>query len=262
MLNKIRSAYILKKIFKNIEPILFLNVIRYSKKLQKKLEITKGNYHYYDLIIKIELIPQNLDTKNIFINLKENEKNFYQIYLDGKKVKRNYFTNKENISKVKIIINNEIESLKELFANCFCIKEINFIKFNKKDIIDMSKMFYYCTNLIKINFNEFNTSNVTNMSNMFTGCLSLKKIEFSKFDTSNVKDMSYMFYKCESLKKVDLSKLDTNKVDTIIGLFSDCISLQFIDITNFTERLLVNNKLFIPNIKGLTFKTKNKYTKI
>ena len=76
MLNKIRCVYIIKEIFKNIEPVVFLNIIRYNKKIQKKLEITKGNYHYYDLVIKIELIPKNIDTRNTFINIKENEKIF------------------------------------------------------------------------------------------------------------------------------------------------------------------------------------------
>ena len=258
MLNKIRSVYIIKEIFKNIEPLVFLNIIRYNKNLQKKLEITKGNYQYYDLVIKIELIPKNLDTKNTFINLNENDKNFYQIYLDGKKVKRNYFTNKEKISKIKIIINNEIKSLKGLFASCFCIKEINFKKFKKKDIIDMSEMFYNCKNLIKIKFTKFNTSKVINMSNMFRCCLSLKKIEFTKFNTSNVTDMSFMFYKCESLKRIDLSRLNTSKVDNIIGLFSECFSLNFIDITNFREKVLIKKELFIPNVKGLIYKIKNK----
>jgi len=128
MLNKIRCVYIIKEIFKNIEPVVFLNIIRYNKKIQKKLEITKGNYHYYDLVIKIELIPKNIDTRNTFINIKENEKDFYQI-------KRNYFTNKEKISKIKIVINNEIKSLKGLFSGCSYIKEINFIKFKKKILL-------------------------------------------------------------------------------------------------------------------------------
>ena len=257
MLNKIRCVYIIKEIFKNIEPVVFLNIIRYNKKIQKKLETTKGNYHYYDLVIKIELIPKNIDTRNTFINIKENEKDFYQIYFDKKKVKKNYFTNKEKISKIKIVINNEIKSLKGLFSGCSCIKEINFIKFKKKDITDMSQMFYNCENLIKINFNEFNTSNVITMKNMFRGCLSLKKIELFKFDTSNVNDMSYMFYQCESLKRMDLSKLNTINVDNINGLFSECISLKFIDITTFRTRLLLQPESFIPDVKGLIYKHKS-----
>ena len=47
MLNKIRSVYIIKEIFKNIEPLVFLNIIRYNKKIQKKLEITKGKKLFY-----------------------------------------------------------------------------------------------------------------------------------------------------------------------------------------------------------------------
>ena len=52
-------------------------------------------------------------------------------------------------------------------------EKINFIKFNRNDINDMSYMFNGCSSLKEINLNNFNTENVTNMSYMFNGCSSL-----------------------------------------------------------------------------------------
>ena len=49
------------------------------------------------------------------------------------------------------------------------IKKRDFIKFNRKDINNMSFMFYGCSSLEELSHN-FNTNNVTNMSGMFYEC--------------------------------------------------------------------------------------------
>ena len=73
------------------------------------------------------------------------------------------------MSKIKIIIDEDIKSLHKLFNECKCIKKINFIKFNKNNIHDMSFMFFECRSLKELNLNNFNTINVTDMSWMFCG---------------------------------------------------------------------------------------------
>ena len=62
---------------------------------------------------------------------------FYHIYFNDKKeeIKRNYLKENEKISKIKIIIDYQIKSLKKIFRECECIKKINFISFNRKDRI-------------------------------------------------------------------------------------------------------------------------------
>ena len=49
-----------------------------------------------------------------------------------------------------------------------CLK-INFTKFSRNNIKEMSYMFH-CRGLVKINLYKFNTENVTNMEHMFGGC--------------------------------------------------------------------------------------------
>ena len=56
---------------------------------------------------------------------------------------------------------------------------INFKKFYRNNITDMSWMFYGCSSLKELNLTNFNTNNVTNMSSMFYGCSSLKKINLT-----------------------------------------------------------------------------------
>ena len=54
--------------------------------------------------------------------------------------------------------------------------KISFNKFNRKDITNMKEMFAECSSLKEINSNKFNTGNVTNMSYMFCKCELLKDI--------------------------------------------------------------------------------------
>ena len=93
--------------------------------------------------IEIEIIPFNEADRNIFVNIKEDNKLYHHIYFNNNKeeIKRNYFTNDDNVNRIRIIIDKEIKSLNGLFKKCNCIKKINFIKFNKKDINDMSYTF-------------------------------------------------------------------------------------------------------------------------
>ena len=122
--------------------------------------------------IEIEIIPDiskisEDDDKNKFINIKkESDKSFYQIYYNGsnEEIKRNYINIYENISKIKVIIDMEEKSLKELFENCYNIKEIKFIKFNRRDFTNYSYMVFNCTNLINLDISKLKTDNVTNMN--------------------------------------------------------------------------------------------------
>ena len=166
----------------------------------------------------------------LFINYEQQYKPYFHVFFDDKKEEENYPTNlnlgiidsfkhliranitnkqkeiikgycygKQKIKKKKIIIDYPVTSLKGLFKDCNSLKEINFIQFYRKNIVDMSQMFYNCTGLIKLNFSSFNSVNVKNMSDMFSLCVRLKKYDFSNFSTENVTDMSYMFSECTNL---------------------------------------------------------------
>ena len=76
---KIRSQYILKRIFQNASEKTYLGLIKYNKKLQLKLGKTIDDYKKYNQIV-IELIPNNhlISNNNIFINLENKKRHFFQ----------------------------------------------------------------------------------------------------------------------------------------------------------------------------------------
>ena len=170
MLENINSEYILKRIAEYTSEGVNLKLIKYNKKLQNKMHLSIDNYKKYNQI-EIEIIPIDelkKTDKYKFINRIE-DKSLYHIYFNEEKeeIDRDYITSEDKIIKIRIIIDMEVTSLKELFYKCICIKEIKIINFNRINIIDMNKMFYGCTNLIKLDMLNFKTNNVTNISSMF-----------------------------------------------------------------------------------------------
>ena len=196
-LNKICSTYILKTIFENLSEKKLFHNIKYSKKIQTKIDIGLQDYKLYNKII-IEIIPLKKYDKNKFINIPKEKRAFYHIYFnkDKKEMKRNYFTKKSKVEKIKIIIDEKIKSLFELFKRCDCIEKINFIRFNRNNIKNMNYMFYECTSLKELNMKNFNTDNVINMNYMFYKCTSLKELNINRFNFDNVIYMKSMFTGC------------------------------------------------------------------
>ena len=79
----IKSNFILRKIFGNLDEIKFLNIIRYNKRHQNKLNISLNNY-IEGRKIKIEIIPEK-NKFGKFINIKGNfPKNNYHIFFNNK----------------------------------------------------------------------------------------------------------------------------------------------------------------------------------
>jgi surface protein len=213
MLDGIKSLYILKEVFFFISNGTLLRLLHHNKKFQKKLEIRIEDFQKYSNQIVIDIIPEpDFHFTSIFINLVGNP-SFFHIYFneDLKDKKRNFIYFREKVPKIRVIIeeDKEMKSLKGLFASCFLAKEINFIKFNRRDITDMSDMFQNSNNLIKIDISKLKTDSVTTMENMFKGCSKLKTIDLSNFKECNSLDKTNnMFYKCSSLVNINLSNLE------------------------------------------------------
>ena len=211
----IKSKYILKKIFNNISEKRALQIIKHNKKLQKRLGIELKDYKGISEI-EIEIIPIKNETGK-FINIDKKDDEFYHIYFNDNKIeikknKRNYLTEEDNVSKIKVIIDYQVTSLNELFRYCKCIKIINFIKFNRNNINNMKSMFSSCTSLEKLNISNFNTDNVTNMSGMFFELSSLKELNLSNLKTNKVTNMENMFSICNLLTELNLSYFNTDNV--------------------------------------------------
>ena len=152
MIRKIKSDFFFFFLFGYISEKKYLYIVQYNKVIQKKLNLSINNYKKFFNQIEIEVIPkENINKKSIFIN-RCHKKSSYHIFFDNEKkeIKRNYILKKEKVSKIKIIINEDVKSLTGLFKGCRCLKEIKFKKFNRNDITKMSKMFYKCKSLIKL----------------------------------------------------------------------------------------------------------------
>ena len=73
----IKSDFILKQIFENLQKNKLLNIIRYNKNLQKKLNKNIDDYKEEYSKIEIEII---MDGFGDFINFREDE-SYYHIFL-------------------------------------------------------------------------------------------------------------------------------------------------------------------------------------
>jgi len=162
----LKSDYFIRKFFEYISKRRALKTIKYNKNIQKRINININNYKDYSekySSIELEIIPIK-DKYGKFINIKE-DKEYYHIYFNDnkeKEIKRTSINEDDNVSKINIIIDYQVKSFNNLFKFCVYIESINFKKFYRNNIIDMSFMFYQCLSLKELNLNYFNTNNVTN----------------------------------------------------------------------------------------------------
>ena len=264
LIDYIKSKFIIKKIFDNLQKNILLSLIHHNKKIQNILELDINDYKKYSEI-EIDLIPM-AHKYGKYINI-FNQENFqyYHIFFNESKneIKKYYFTNSDKVSKIKIIIDYQVKTLVELFKDCVCIESINFKNFNRNNIKNMCRLFCGCSFLKELNLSNFNTYNVTDISGMFFGCSSLKEINLSKFETNKVTDMRGMFWGCSSLKKLDLSNFNTNNVTDMNGMFRGCSSLKELDLSNFNTNNVtdMSNMLWgcsaLKELNLSSFNTKN-----
>ena len=239
-LDNIKSKYILKKIFDNLNKGQLLRIINHNMKIQKRLNININDYkEFYEIYstIELEIIPiKNISgTFNSFIS---SMNNMHIYFNDNKKeeIDKYDIIEDDKVEKIKVIIDYQEKSFSRLFHLCDCIESITFIKFYRNNINDMSFMFSGCSSLKEINFYNFNTDNVTDMKYMFYECKSLEKLELSKFNTDKVIDMQHMFDGCFSLKELKISNFNTENVENMNSMFKDCSSLKNIPVNNFNTR--------------------------
>ena len=266
VLEKIKSDYFLMKLLDIMKKNRMFEIVKYNKKLQKRLNLSINDYKEYFkeyTSIEIELRVKNRYYEEKFINIPYRNEKHYHIYFDNssEEINRNYLEKDEKVETIKIIIDNPITSFRRLFYECGFVVSVFFKKFNRKNITDMSDMFRFgiissikkldlsnfktdnvknmsgmfngCSFLEELDLSNFNTNNVTNMSGMFKGCQRLKELNISNFNTNNVTNMKEMFYNCSSLEELDLSNFNTNKVTDMSCMFAGCSSLEELDISNF-----------------------------
>ena len=146
-LKRIKSKYIVMRIFENLKQNKLLDIIHYNKKYQKLMNIKLKDYKNEFLNIEIEIIPKE-NTYGKFINFQNKNIHIY-FNVNNEEIKKKKITKDDKVEKIKIILNHKIKSLSRLFRDCKCIKKINFIKFNRGDIKNMSDMLSGCTDKIR-----------------------------------------------------------------------------------------------------------------
>ena len=130
----LKSDYFLQKLYDNMTKKKKLEIVKYNKRIQNRINLSVKNYKEYSETftpIEIEIIPTK-DKYGRFININENDKLYYHIYFNDNKeeIKNKYEINKKDkITKIKIIIDYQVKSFKNLFRYCECIESINLKNF-------------------------------------------------------------------------------------------------------------------------------------
>ena len=132
-LKKIKSNYFLSKIYYNISKKKSLEIVKYNKKLQNRINLSIKDYKEYSetfTTIELEIIPCK-DKYGKFININKNDKIYYHIYFNDNKeeIKDKYEIYEEDkVFKIKIKIDYQVKSFEYLFSDCECIESIYFTK--------------------------------------------------------------------------------------------------------------------------------------
>ena len=264
-LDIIESVYFIQKLFANINKMKSMDIIRYNKNLQKIIYVGINDYKELSELnskIQIDLICNEYESGNFINIINKEDEPYFHIYLNDSKeeIRKNNYSEDDEVSKIKIIIDQPVKSFYQLFKYCDCIEAVYFTKFARNNITNMSYMFTGCSSLQKIEFLNFNSSNAINMEKMFSYCPSLKELDVSKFNTEKVINMNSMFEGCSSLKKLDLSNFNVNKVTNMENMFSFCSSLIELNLSNFNVDKATNvNNMFngCSSLKDLNLSNSN-----
>ena len=188
----LKSDFFIQKVFYNLLKKKSLDIIKYNNNIKKRINISIKDYkEYSEIYSSIEIEIKFAKYKyGKFININKENKKHYQIYFNKEKIKRNYLKEKEDVEKLKIIIDYQIKSFKGLFENCKSIECIYFKKFCRNNVTNMRSMFDGCSSLKELNLSNFNTNNVTNMFGMFSKCSEQLKLKI-KNQYKNLQKMAF-----------------------------------------------------------------------
>ena len=135
----LKSDFIFKKICNIMKKNKLLKIMKRNKILQKRLNLGINDYKDFSQLytpIEIELKPAD-NKYGEFIKINDKQKDYYHIYFNNSKeeIKRNYLNQNEKVQIIKIIIDYQVKSFRNLFYECKNISSIFFKKsntFNKK----------------------------------------------------------------------------------------------------------------------------------
>ena len=114
----LKSDYFLQKLYDNVTKKKKLEIVKYNKRIQNRINLSVKDYRKYYEEIELEIIPTK-GKYGEFININEDDKLYYHIYFnDNKEEIKNKFeiNKKDKVKKIKIIIDYQVKSFKELFV--------------------------------------------------------------------------------------------------------------------------------------------------
>ena len=148
MLNKIKSRFIIKRVFENVRHKMKLKILKYNKKLLNALNIKSEDFDIYNILknfnnkyntINDSSYINDIDTDELFLNCLElgNE-----IFLFLNKIKFKYlkclYLGNNNISDIKLLEKIKYEKLENLFLASNNISDINVLeKVNYKELFEL-----------------------------------------------------------------------------------------------------------------------------
>ena len=128
--DNIRSNIILKQIFCNLNKNNLLEIIRYNKNLQKRLNIGLIDYikQFSKIVIELFFSEYRAYPYGRFIRFSKECKSYFHIYFNDnkKEIKTNKINKGDKVYKIKIVIDYGIKSLSKLFNDCHIIKKNKF----------------------------------------------------------------------------------------------------------------------------------------
>ena len=104
---KIKSDYFLQKLYDNMTKKKKLEIVKYNKKIQNRINLSVKNYKEYSETftpIEMEIIPKKGEYGQ-FINIDENDELYYHIYFNDNKeeIKNKYrFYEEDKVTKIKL----------------------------------------------------------------------------------------------------------------------------------------------------------------
>ena len=118
ILESLKSDYFLQKLYDIMPKKKKLEIVKYNKKVQNRLDLGIKDYKEYSETyssIEIEIIPVK-GKYGRFIKINENDELYYHIYFndDKEEIKNKYKIKEEDkVTKIKIIIDYQIKSFKK-----------------------------------------------------------------------------------------------------------------------------------------------------
>ena len=105
---KLKSDYFLRKMFDFLNRGKTLEIIKYNKKIQNRLNININDYIKYSqlyssIVIELKLVNGQ---SGKFINIPNKEREYYHIYFDNsnEEIERKYIKHDDKVNLIKIII--------------------------------------------------------------------------------------------------------------------------------------------------------------